>query len=191
MTQSASLEFGFDAFGLDDRMRLFGYITAENRHAYRWVLRVVEASRNGYQTVLSTDDIAAALNALRAADTDCPDPAEIESPRLLDSLREWGVLERGQDSTRARTLVEYRNRHSVYQFTEAGWRAHRAVESVLNATMAETGFSRAWCSRTCCRICTSWRKPPLRVIRRRSGCGSTASTGPWPMSLNGPRASTP
>jgi uncharacterized protein (TIGR02677 family) len=142
VTQATSSGFGLDAFGLDDRMRLFGYVTADNRHTYRWLLRAIETARAGYQTVLATDDIAAALAALRAADPDCPDPDDVELPRLLDALHDWGVLERGQDSTRARTLAEYRNRHSVYQFTEAGWRAHRAVESVLNATMAETSLSR-------------------------------------------------
>ncbi len=63
-------------------------------------------------------------------------------PRLLDALVEWGVLDRGQDGSRATTLAEYRNRHSVYQFTEAGYRAHRAVEAVLSASMDDSTLSR-------------------------------------------------
>jgi uncharacterized protein (TIGR02677 family) len=61
---------------------------------------------------------------------------------LLDALVDWGVLDRSQDGSRATTLAEYRHRHSVYQFTEAGYRAHQAVESVLNATLAEANLSR-------------------------------------------------
>jgi hypothetical protein len=45
-------------------------------------------------------------------------------------------------ATRAATLAEYRNRHSVYQFTEAGYRAHLAVESVLMASLDDAGLSR-------------------------------------------------
>src|SRR5262249_24898911 len=99
-------------------------------------------ARANYHVLLHTSEVAAALGNLHAAHTDCPDPAELELPRLLDALVDWGVLDRSQDGTRATTLAEYRNRHSVYQFTEAGYRAHRAVESVLSATMDDTTLSR-------------------------------------------------
>lgn len=134
--------FGLDVFGLDDRMRLFGYVTADNRLAYLWVLRAFDAARASYQVLLHTAEVGATLTLLRAQHPDCPEPAELELPRLLDALVEWGVLDRGQDGTRATTLAEYRNRHSVYQFTEAGYRAHRAVESVLSATMDDATLSR-------------------------------------------------
>lgn len=134
--------FGLDVFGLDDRMRLFGYVTADNRLAYLWVLRAFDAARANYHVLLHTSQVTAALAALHAEHPDCPDPADLELPRLLDALVEWGVLDRSQDGSRATTLAEYRNRHSVYQFTEAGYRAHRAVESVLSATMDDTTLSR-------------------------------------------------
>lgn len=139
---SAKPAFGLDVFGLDDRMRLFGYVTADNRLAYLWVLRAFDAARANYQVLLHTSEVAAALVALRLEHADCPDVADLELPRLLDALVDWGVLDRSQDGTRATTLAEYRNRHSVYQFTEAGYRAHRAVESVLSATMDDTTLSR-------------------------------------------------
>jgi len=141
-SQSSKPVFGLDVFGLDDRMRLFGYVTADNRLAYLWVLRAFDAARANYQILLPTSEVAAAMAGLHDAHADCPDPAELELPRLLDALVEWGVLDRSQDGTRATTLAEYRNRHSVYQFTEAGYRAHRAVESVLSATMDDTTLSR-------------------------------------------------
>jgi uncharacterized protein (TIGR02677 family) len=134
--------FGLDIFGLDDRMRLFGYVTADNRIAYLWVLRAFDTARASYQVLMHTTEVTAAIAALHAEHPDCPDSDDLELPRLLDALVEWGVLDRSQDGTRATTLAEYRNRHSVYQFTEAGYRAHRAVESVLSATMDDTTLSR-------------------------------------------------
>jgi uncharacterized protein (TIGR02677 family) len=141
-SRSLKPTFGLDVFGLDDRMRLFGYVTAENRLAYLWVLRAFDAARANYHVLLPTSEVTAALAGLHAVHSDCPDPGDLELPRLLDALVDWGVLDRSQDGTRATTLAEYRNRHSVYQFTEAGYRAHRAVESVLSATMDDTTLSR-------------------------------------------------
>ncbi|MBI1758652.1 MAG: TIGR02677 family protein [Actinobacteria bacterium] len=142
VSQRLKPTFGLDIFGLDDRMRLFGYVTADNRLAYLWVLRAFDAARSDYRVLLHTSEVSAAMAAVHADQRDCPDPAELELPRLLDALVDWGVLDRSQDGTRATTLAEYRNRHSVYQFTEAGYRAHRAVESVLSATMDDTTLSR-------------------------------------------------
>ncbi|WP_440446547.1 TIGR02677 family protein [Nocardia amamiensis] len=66
--------------------------------------------------------------------------AEIGS--LLDQLHQWGVLERSYDGTRAATLAEYRNRHYVYQFSQAGFQAYRAVAGVLSARLDEASLSR-------------------------------------------------
>jgi uncharacterized protein (TIGR02677 family) len=142
MAHPGTASFGLDDFGLDDRMRLFGYVTAENRVAYLWVLRAFDTARASYHVVLHTSEVAAALTELAAAHVDCPDPAALDLARLLDALVDWGVLDRGQDGARATTLAEYRNRHSVYQFTEAGYRAHRAVESVLAAGVDDSTLSR-------------------------------------------------
>jgi uncharacterized protein (TIGR02677 family) len=142
VAQPGAPSFGLDDFGLDDRMRLFGYVTAENRVAYLWILRAFDAARASYQVVLHTTEVSATLTELSVAHADCPDPVTLELPRLLDALVDWGVLDRGQDGTRATTLAEYRNRHSVYQFTEAGYRAHRAVESVLAAGLDDSTLSR-------------------------------------------------
>nr|WP_205752216.1 DUF2397 family protein [Cryptosporangium phraense] len=127
---------------MDDRLRLFGYVTADNRLAYLWVLRAFDAARSSYHVVLHTTEVASALAGLATTHSECPEPATLELPRLLDALVEWGVLDRGQDGTRAATLAEYRNRHSIYQFTEAGYRAHRAVESVLAANVQDSTLSR-------------------------------------------------
>jgi uncharacterized protein (TIGR02677 family) len=142
MGQQGTPSFGLDDFALDDRLRLFGYVTAEYRLAYLWILRAFEAARASYHVVLHTSEVAATLADLAAGDSDCPDPASLDLARLLDALVDWGVLDRGQDGARATTLAEYRNRHSVYQFTEAGYRAHRAVESVLAAGLDDSTLSR-------------------------------------------------
>ncbi|MET9028429.1 TIGR02677 family protein [Nocardia sp. NPDC004168] len=61
---------------------------------------------------------------------------------LLDQLHQWGMLERSYDGTRAATLAEYRNRHYVYQFSQAGFQAYQAVAGVLSARLDEASLSR-------------------------------------------------
>lgn len=61
---------------------------------------------------------------------------------LLEQLHQWGVLERSYDGTRAATLAEYRNRHYVYQFSQGGFQAYRAVAGVLDARLDEAALSR-------------------------------------------------
>jgi uncharacterized protein (TIGR02677 family) len=139
---AAGTAFGLDAFSLDDRMRLFTYVTVDNRTAYLWLLRAFDRERANYHVLLHTTDVAGALDHLASDHADCPKAESLELPRLLDALVDWGMLDRSQDGTRATTVAEYRNRHSVYQFTEAGYRAHRAVESVLGASLDEANLSR-------------------------------------------------
>lgn len=142
MTDTGDHAFGLSAVGLDDRMRLFGFITSPERHDYLWVLRAIDLARANYQVVLSTEAVAQALDALAERGGDCPRSGEVDLAARLDALDDWGVLDRTQDAARAATLAEYRRRHSVYQFTEAGHRAFTAVESVLGAKMEETSLSR-------------------------------------------------
>lgn len=138
----AAYVFGLDAVDLDDRMRLFSFVTADQRHEYLWILRAIDQARANYQVVLSTEAVALALDALAERGGGCPQGEDVDLPARLDALDEWGLLDRTQDATRAATLAEYRRRHSVYQFTEAGHRAFTAVESVLGATKGETSLSR-------------------------------------------------
>lgn len=142
MTAGQDAAFGLDAFALEDRMRLFHFTGAEHWRTYIWLLRAFERGRANYQVRLHTVEVAEALAALRAEHPEVTSPESLELPRLLDALVEWGNLDRGQDGTRAATIAEYRNRHAVYQFTEAGYRAYQAVESVLGARLAEANLSR-------------------------------------------------
>lgn len=131
--------FGIDAFALDDRLRLFHFTAAANRAEYLRVLRALERARANYQVLLHANDVAENLAALPDAGP-VADPDELTP--LLDKLHEWRVLDRSYDGARAANLAEYRNRHYVYQFTQAGYRAYRAVEDVLGARVDDAVLSR-------------------------------------------------
>lgn len=132
--------FGIDAFTLDDRLRLFHFAAAEKRHEYLWLLRAFDRARAEYQVLLHASDARELLDQLAA---ELPEAAGVgEEQPLLDALTEWRVLDRSYDGTRAANLAEYRNRHYVYQFTQAGYRAYRAVEDVLGASLEDAALSR-------------------------------------------------
>ena len=131
--------FGIDAFTADDRLRLFHFAAAEKRHEYLWLLRAFDRARANYQVLLHVSDAQAALDAL-GEEQPGAQGADVEP--LLESLADWQVLDRSYDGTRAANLAEYRNRHYVYQFTQAGYRAYRAVEDVLSASLEDAQLSR-------------------------------------------------
>nr|WP_303660428.1 TIGR02677 family protein [Rhodococcus gordoniae] len=130
-----------DALVRDDRLRLFSFATAEKRVDYLWVLRAFDHARGNYSVLLHAGDVENVLTRLPGATgDDVPDSSEI--PALLEQLHAWGVLERSYDGTRAATLAEYRNRHYVYQFGQAGYRVFRAVEDVLSSRGEDVSLSR-------------------------------------------------
>lgn len=135
--------FGIDAFSLDDRLRLFHFAAAEKRHEYLWLLRAFDRGRANYQVLLHASDAVGLLERLAA---DHPAAGAVSGlagvQPLLDALAEWQILDRSYDGTRAANLAEYRNRHYVYQFTQAGYRAYRAVEDVLGASLEDAQLSR-------------------------------------------------
>ena len=126
--------FGIDVFTLDDRLRLFSFATAPQRTEYLSILRAFERARANYLVLLHASDVSANLAELGIGIEDV-------TP-LLEQLYGWQVLDRSYDGARAATLAEYRNRHYVYQFTQAGYRAYRAVEDVLGASLDDATLSR-------------------------------------------------
>ncbi len=140
-----SESFGLEAFTQDDRLRLFAFASAEKSTQYLWTLRAMEHARANYVVLLHAGDVAAALAELAddlAGQAEVPALyAEALSP-LLDQLYVWQLLDRSYDGARAATLAEYRNRHYVYQFSQAGYRAYRAVEDVLGARLDDATLSR-------------------------------------------------
>ncbi|QLY27831.1 TIGR02677 family protein [Nocardia huaxiensis] len=121
-----------------DRLRLFSFATAEKRGDYLWVLRAFDTARAAYVVLLHASDVVETLNRCPGA----PGLTPTEVGPLLEQLHQWGVLERSYDGTRAATLAEYRNRHFVYQFSQAGYQAYRAVSDVLEARLDEAALSR-------------------------------------------------
>src|SRR5580704_12039053 len=130
-----------DALAVSDRFRLFNFTRRDDHVAYLWVLRALDRLRGVHQVQAHTDDVAAALAELAAVYDDVPrlDGALREK---LDALAEDGMVHRLEDASRAGSLARYRNRQSVYQFSELGYRAFAAVEDVLRARIRDANLSR-------------------------------------------------
>src|SRR5580698_5129524 len=130
-----------DALAVSDRFRLFNFTRRDDHVAYLWVLRALDRLRGVHQVQAHSDDVAAALAELSTVHD--------EVPRLdgglrekLDALAEDGMVHRLEDASRAGSLARYRNRQSVYQFSELGYRAFTAVEDVLSARIRDANLSR-------------------------------------------------
>jgi uncharacterized protein (TIGR02677 family) len=130
-----------DALAVSDRFRLFNFTRRDDHVAYLWVLRALDRLRGVHQLQAHSDDVAAALAELAAVYDEVPrlDGALREK---LDALAEDGMVHRLEDASRAGSLARYRNRQSVYQFTELGYRAFTAVEAVLSARVRDANLSR-------------------------------------------------
>src|SRR5580658_436457 len=129
-----------DALAVSDRFRLFNFTRRDDHVAYLWVLRALDRLRGVHQVQAHPDDVAAALAELAAVHDEVP---VIDGLReKLDALAEDGVVHRLEDASRAGSLARYRNRQSVYQFSELGYRAFTAVEDVLAARIRDANLSR-------------------------------------------------
>lgn len=134
--------FGLDALAVGDRFKLFNF-TRRGDH-YLWILRAMDRLREARVPQAHTDDVARALVELSV---DYPD-----APRTVDNLRacldqladenEDRVLHRLEDAARTGSLAGYRNRQSVYQFSDLGYSAYLAVEAVLGARFEDANLSR-------------------------------------------------
>src|ERR1022692_2294394 len=139
--QSERNSLDLDALAVSDRFRLFNFTRRDDHVAYLWVLRALDRLRAVHQAQAHSDDVAAALAELAAVHE--------EAPRLdgslrekLDALADDGMVHRLEDASRAGSLARYRNRQSVYQFSELGYRAFAAVEDVLSARIRDANLSR-------------------------------------------------
>jgi uncharacterized protein (TIGR02677 family) len=130
-----------DALAVSDRFRLFNFTRRDDHVAYLWVLRALDRLRGVHQIQAHTHDVAAALAELGTVYEDVP---RLDSGlrEKLDALAEDGMVHRLEDASRAGSLARYRNRQSVYQFSELGYRAFAAVEDVLSARIRDANLSR-------------------------------------------------
>jgi uncharacterized protein (TIGR02677 family) len=140
-TAQASLDL--DALAVSDRFRLFNFTRRDDHIAYLWVLRGLERLRAVHHIQAHTEDVAQALAELAAAHEDVPEFDDLTALRgRLDALADDAILHRLDDAARAGSLARYRNRQSVYQFSELGYRAYTAVEDVLGARVRDANLSR-------------------------------------------------
>jgi len=141
---------GLDEPAISDRFRLFNFTRRDDHLAYLWVLRAMDRLRSVHQVRVHTEQVAAALNELVIAhggvfgeETGAWGRLDERSLRdRLDALAEDGVVHRLEDASRAGSLARYRNRQSVYQFSELGYRAYTAVEQVLAARVRDANLSK-------------------------------------------------
>jgi Protein of unknown function (DUF2397) len=84
--------------------------------------------------------VAQALAELAGAHDDVPAVEEAKLRERLDALADDQMLHRLEDAARAGSLAQYRNRQSVYQFSELGYRAFTAVENVLSARIRDANL---------------------------------------------------
>src|SRR5580700_5985952 len=133
-----------DALAVSDRFRLFNFTRRDDHLAYLWVLRALERLRAVHHVQAHPEDVAQALAELATAHEDVP--GEFDDPTALrgrlDALASDQILHRLEDAARAGSLARYRNRQSVYQFSELGYRAYTAVEDVLRARVRDANLSR-------------------------------------------------
>jgi uncharacterized protein (TIGR02677 family) len=137
--QRSSLDL--DALAVSDRFRLFNFTRRDDHVAYLWVLRALDRLRGVHQIQAHTDEVAAALAELAAVHDEVPS-LDGSLRERLDALADDGVVHRLEDASRAGSLARYRNRQSVYQFSELGYRAFVAVEDVLSARIRDANLSR-------------------------------------------------
>src|SRR6266568_2511086 len=130
-----------DALAVSDRFLLFNFTRRDDHVAYLWVLRALDRLRAVHQVQAHTDDVARALEELALAHDEVP-RIDGRLRERLDALADDKVLHRLEDASRAGSLARYRNRQSVYQFSELGHRAYAAVEGVLAARVQDANLSR-------------------------------------------------
>jgi uncharacterized protein (TIGR02677 family) len=136
------LDLDLDALAVSDRFRLFNFTRREDHIAYLWVLRALDRLRAVHLVQAHSDDVARALAELAEAHADVPVIDDSKLRERLDALAEDQILHRLEDASRAGSLARYRNRQSVYQFSELGYRAYAAVEDVLKARVRDANLSR-------------------------------------------------
>ncbi len=141
--EAAQASLDLDSLAVSDRFRLFNFTRRDDHLAYLWVLRALERLRAVHHVQAHTEDVARALAELAAPHPDVPEFGDLTALRgRLDALADDAILHRLEDAARAGSLARYRNRQSVYQFSELGYRAYTAVEDVLRARVRDANLSR-------------------------------------------------
>lgn len=120
-------------------LKVFAYTVEARAPLYRAIMRVFAEGKARYQIHFRPDQVRVELET-RALGFSFADGSLEEGAleRALDQLAEWGNLRRSHDTGRVATLEDFRRRHFLYQITNAGEAAERAVGAVLDA-LADSG----------------------------------------------------
>jgi uncharacterized protein (TIGR02677 family) len=130
-----------DPLAVGDRFRLLHFVKRDDHLSYLWILRAIDRLRAVHQVQVGVDDVAVALRELASSYEEVPQLDAVLRDRL-DTLWEDQLLHRLDDVSRAGSLARYRNRQSVYQFTELGYRAYTMLEDLLAAQVRDANLSR-------------------------------------------------
>lgn len=105
--------------------RVFQHLNMPKAPAYRALMRLFVAAKERFENAMRP----AELLALAMDAGGCPDDLRtIEGvAACLESLREWGNVVATRDVVSARTIEEYLNPKYLYQLTQAGEQAERAL----------------------------------------------------------------
>jgi uncharacterized protein (TIGR02677 family) len=116
------------------RLKVFAYLNAEKAALYRAVMRVFVHAKARFTLHLRPQDVATAL-----APAELPEPADAVSVEsALASLREWGNLEAHPDTADVATVEEFYRPRYLFQITQAGEAAERAL-AVYEQTLEQQG----------------------------------------------------
>ncbi|WP_026405350.1 TIGR02677 family protein [Actinomadura rifamycini] len=134
---------GLDALAISDRFRLLHFVKRDDHLTYLWILRAIDRLRAVHRVQVGVDDVATVLREFSGAYHDVPLLDDVTLRQRLDMLADDDqVLHRLDDVSRAGSLARYRNRQSVYQFTELGYRAFALLEDLLAVRVRDANLSR-------------------------------------------------
>lgn len=111
----------------DGIYNVFHHLAAPKAHAYRTILRLFVAAKERFEIAVRPGDIQNLASEVEG------NPEELATEEgvavCLEALREWGNLVATRDVVSARTIEEYLHPKYLYQLTQAGEQAERALAS--------------------------------------------------------------
>ncbi len=110
-------------------VRVFAHLTADKHVVYRAILRAFTEARGAFVLHLRSADLKEILT--KQDDTRHISIDEIESALL--SLRDWGNLEAHRDTSDVATVEEFYRPRYLYQLTNEGEAAERAIVTFYEA----------------------------------------------------------
>lgn len=120
--------------GLPAAFRVFHHLATPKASLYRSILAIFVAAKGRFEIALRSSEVADRLASLPVPLAEPVGESEITA--CLDALCDWGNVSATRDVVSARTLEEYLHPKYLYQLTQAGDMAERAI------TFYEEGLQR-------------------------------------------------